>query len=69
MARERKTVDVWEFWLDYGYGHGWELINTEDTYSMMRKNLAAYREAGYYPKIRKRRVHRDKWATHDPKKP
>ena len=69
MTTARKTVDVWEFWFDYGYGDGWECEIIEDSRDAMRENLKAYRGAGWFPRIRKRRVHRDRLASHDPKRP
>jgi hypothetical protein len=67
MPRERKTVDVWEFWFDHG--QGWECECIELTRKAMVENRKLYREAGSNPRIRKRRVARDKLATHDPQKP
>ena len=26
---KRKTYDVWELYIDYGYGDGWEYVLTE----------------------------------------
>jgi hypothetical protein len=67
MTTIRKTVDVYEFWLNYG--QGWECECIELTRDAMKENRDAYRKAGYSPRIRKRRVHRDRLATHDPKRP
>ena len=63
----RKTVDVWEFWIHHP--GGWECEAIELTRDEMRANRKAYREAGYNPTIRQRRVHRDKLQSHDPKSP
>jgi hypothetical protein len=67
MTRERKTVDVWEIWLDHG--QGWECECIELTRAAMVENRKAYREAGYSPRIRRRRVRREALETHDPKTP
>ena len=42
MKRERKTRDVWRFYLNYG--QGWEHEITEFTLAGMRENRKAYRE-------------------------
>jgi hypothetical protein len=65
MARERKTVDVWEFWLNHT--GAWECETVELTRDLMRTNLKAYREAGFSPTIRKRRVRRELVASYEPK--
>lgn len=67
--RIRKTVDVWEIWLNHGYGDGWECECIELTRQDMKENRKAYREAGYAPRIRKRRVRRELLQDHDPKRP
>ena len=67
MARERKTVDVWEIWLNYGQGCECDCIETSR--ADMKENRAAYRQAGFSPRIRKRRVRRDHLQNHDPKRP
>ena len=69
MARERKTVDVWEFWLDYGYGDGPECETIELSRDAMRENRRLYREAGFSPRICKRRVPKDQVETYDPQRP
>ena len=66
---ERKTVDVWEFWMDYGYGDGWELETVELSREAMKTNRKAYNKAGFFPRIRKRRVRRDKLQNHAPARP
>jgi hypothetical protein len=35
----------------------------------MQENRKAYREAGFSPRIRKRRVRRERLEDHDPKRP
>jgi hypothetical protein len=65
--RIRKTVDVWEFWLDHGQGPECECV--ELTREAMRENRKAYRAAGFDPHIRKRRVRRERLQQHDPKRP
>jgi len=55
MAYVRKTVDVWEFYVNYG--HGWEYETTEDTLEEMKINRKAYKENCPYPlRIVKKRV-------------
>lgn len=55
MSRERKTIDVWRFFVDYGYGEEHEL--DEYTPSEARKRLREYQEnCPQYPaRIRKGR--------------
>lgn len=68
MTRERVTIDVWEFWCNYG--EGWEYENVELSRPAMRANAKAYRENSPYPlKIRKRRVRKDQLDTHNPARP
>lgn len=68
MSTQRKTVDVWEFWLDYG--DGWTCDCIELTRAAMKENRKAYRDNCPYPlRIRKRRVRRENLETHDPKRP
>jgi hypothetical protein len=67
MARERKTVDVWEFWFNYGNGNGWECETVEYTLAAMRVNREAYIQAGCIPTIRKRRIAREKVDSYEPK--
>jgi hypothetical protein len=47
MSYQRKTRDVWRFWLNYG--QGWEHECTELTREAMRENRRAYRENCPYP--------------------
>jgi len=55
MTRERKTVDTWEFHVDYGFG--WEHEITEFSFQSMRKNAKLYRENVPYPlKIVRKRM-------------
>lgn len=49
MSYVRKTVDVWYFYVNYGYGDGWEHENTELTREAMKENRKAYRENCAYP--------------------
>lgn len=52
---KRKTVDAWEFFVNYG--QGWESENMELTRAGMKENLEAYRKNCPYPlKIVKRRI-------------
>lgn len=43
-AYVRKTRDVFELHVNYGYGDGWEHEITEDTYEEALARLAEYRE-------------------------
>lgn len=43
MAYVRKTRDEWEIQGNYGYGHGWECVNTETTWKDAKRSLAEYR--------------------------
>lgn len=47
LARKRKTVDCWRFYVNYG--HGWEHECTELTRAEMQANRKAYRENCPYP--------------------
>ena len=67
MTYQRKTVDVWEFWLYYE--QGWECECIETSFKDMVENRKAYREAGFEPRIRRRRVRREKLAEHAPVRP
>lgn len=42
--RPRKTKDEYEIQGDYGYGHGWEKVTTEETWSAAKEQLRTYRE-------------------------
>jgi hypothetical protein len=43
MAYQRKTRDIWELRVDYGFGHGWETECTETSRTEARKRLSEYR--------------------------
>lgn len=45
--RQRKTIDVWRFFVNYG--HGWEHETTELTRADMIENRRLYREECKYP--------------------
>lgn len=47
MAYVRKTKDVWEIQVDYGYG--WECETTEETSSEAKAQARCYRENVHYP--------------------
>lgn len=47
MAYQRKTIDVWKFFCDYG--QGWEHEITEYTRTAMKENKKAYLENSPYP--------------------
>lgn len=55
MAYQRKTKDVWEFWVDYG--QGWEHETTEASRKDAVAQRRCYRDNGIYApiKIRRRR--------------
>ena len=55
---KRKTYDVWELYIDYGYGDGWEYVLTEKSASGARKrrNESAEHSPQYSTSIVKRRV-------------
>ena len=68
MARERKTIDVFELWSNYG--HGWEVETEEATRFDAQEQRKCYRENtnGSF-KIKKKRVLKstltdDELATH-----
>lgn len=46
---KRKTRDCWRFYINYGYGHGWEHEITEYTREAMKENKKAYLENSPYP--------------------
>ena len=54
----RKTYDEWE--LQGNYGHGWEILTTEESYRAARAQLRCYREneGGHY-RIKCKRVKKD----------
>jgi hypothetical protein len=47
--RTRKTRDCWRFYINYGYGDGWEHEITEYSLPAMRENRKAYLENCQYP--------------------
>lgn len=48
-TRTRKTRDCWRFYVNYGFGHGWEHEITEYTREEMKVNRKAYAENCPYP--------------------
>jgi hypothetical protein len=48
-AYTRKTGTCWRFYINYGFGDGWEHEITEHTLEAMRENRKAYRENCRYP--------------------
>lgn len=57
MAYIRKTRDEWEIQGNYGYGHGWECVNTEDTRQDAKRSVAEYRANERFPfRVVKKRV-------------
>lgn len=44
MPYTRKTVDEYEVQGNYGYGHGYECVTTEETRQEARQRLKEYRE-------------------------
>lgn len=54
----RKTRDEYDIEGNYGYGHGYEAVTTEDDRAGARERLREYREnePGIPFRIRKRRV-------------
>jgi hypothetical protein len=56
MAYKRKTRDVWQVEVNYGFGHGWEYQIAEYSIVEARKRLREYRENCQYPsRMRKTR--------------
>jgi hypothetical protein len=55
MAYTRRTRDVWT--VQSNWGHGWEDVTSEETYSEARERLREYREneAGIPHRIRLQR--------------
>jgi hypothetical protein len=54
---ERKTYDIWRIFQNFGYGNGWEEVNTETTLKAGNASLREYREnqPGYPLRMRKGR--------------
>ena len=44
MAYKRKTRDVWELRVNYGFGHGWETECSEPTRAQGIQRRREYRE-------------------------
>lgn len=44
MPYQRKTQDVYEIQGNYGYGYGFECVNTETTRLKAKKSVREYRE-------------------------
>ena len=65
MAYERKTVDVWEIWSNYGYG--WEVECEGDDWKSARQLLRDYNENAPQEdhKLRHRRIQKEKYAKGD----
>lgn len=40
----RKTTDEYEIQVNYGYGHGYECVTTEETWKEAKAQLKCYRE-------------------------
>lgn len=55
---KRKTRDEWQVVGNYGYGHGYECVDTLDTRSAAKESFRLYREneRGVSFKIVKKRV-------------
>ena len=49
MAYQRKTQDVWQIHVNYGYGHGWEYECGEESRAAGKERLREYRENCDYP--------------------
>jgi hypothetical protein len=56
-ARVRKTKDIWVVQGNYGYGHGWEDVNAEETWTDAKRSIREYREnePGVSFRVRKKR--------------
>lgn len=56
MAYIRKTRDEWEIQGNYGYGHGWECVNTETTWKDAKRSVSEYRanESAPFRVVKKR---------------
>lgn len=64
MGYNRKTIDAWEFFVNYG--HGWESEIIELSRAAMLENRKAYRENCPYPlKIVKRRISKARLSAHE----
>ena len=48
-TRKNKYLYGWKFYVNYGYGHGWEYEIFEETREGMRENRKACRESCPYP--------------------
>jgi hypothetical protein len=44
MSYTRKTKDEFHLLANYGYGHGWEYVISEDSRAEIKKRLKEYRE-------------------------
>lgn len=49
MTYTRKTKDIYNLYINYGYGHGWELEVQEDTFKELRARIKEYRNNCNYP--------------------
>lgn len=58
MSYQRKTADVYAIEADYGYGQGFECVNTETTRLKAKKSVQEYRqnEKGIAFRITKKRI-------------
>lgn len=58
VVKERKTRDEWAVEQNFGYGHGWETVTTEDSYLEAKQRVREYREnqPEYPVRLRMRRV-------------
>jgi hypothetical protein len=58
MAYTRKTRDEYEIQQNWGYGHGWETVTTEETWKDARDQAKTYRQEqpGIPCRIKTRRV-------------
>lgn len=56
MPYQRKTADVYD--IEGDYGHGFECVNTETTFSTAKKSVREYRqnEKGIAFRITKKRI-------------
>jgi hypothetical protein len=44
MAYKRKTEDEYQIQGNYGYGHGFECVTTEETWKAAKEQIKCYRE-------------------------
>jgi hypothetical protein len=44
MPYQRKTRDRWDVEGNYGHGHGWECVTSEDRFRDARERIKEYRE-------------------------